>query len=163
MKSNVLTLGVLVLILLALPVISLFYSYQGVQLRKSALNELKPLDSLTRPWLDRRPQQTRYYLVFSNFSDTASQAAIIDQFLGEKVSYVFLNDTTFQGNYSNPQTTEWSKKANFHFALDSSYVIPSTAIHLIDDQHRLLHRYDLSNQAEKIKLVEHLAFLITKK
>ncbi len=150
-------------ILLALPVISLYYSFQGAKLRKQSLQELTVKSILPSSISTQLTSNFRYRLLQTNCSDTADLHALINQFINEKIEFVFVNNQKFNNSFSPSLMNKWNASGSLISISDSTFNLPDCRILLADSSHQVLNTYDFNNSNERTKLVENLAFLITKK
>lgn len=163
MKKSTISVIISLFILIALPVVSVIYSYKGSLLRKTSLKELEVKSVLPTSLHSKFNTGARYRILLSNYKDTASLKLLLNQFIEEKVEFAFINDTIFQASFQAGQTDQWRKKGMISFITDSDFTIKNNDCVLVNDKYEVLNTYDLSRHPVKTKLVEHLAFLITKK
>ncbi len=163
MNRKILTLTISLLILFALPTISLYYSYQGSQLRKKALAELTVKSTLPSALANQLNSDARYRIIISNFSDSVTLKLIINQFIEEKVDFVFVNDSVSILNFNEDQINKWNKKRPFLWIRQADFKLGENEMLLTNGNHEVLNTYDLRIAELRKKLVEDIAFLITKK
>lgn len=163
MNKRILTLIISLFILFALPTISLYYSFQGSQFRKRALAELKIKSMLPGSIANQVNTDARYRIFISNCSDSSSINELINQFIEEKVDFVFLNDTIRYRNMDPNQLIKWNKKRALLTIEQSDFNLSPCEILLSNGKHEVLNSYNLLDSENRKKLIEHVAFLITKK
>lgn len=163
MNRRILTLVISLFILFALPTISLYYSYQGSQLRKKALAELTVKSTLPDLLSKELKTDGRYRLILSNCGDSLSIKELIDQFIEEKLDFVFVNDSLLKRDFTSNQITKWNKIRPLIFINQSDFKLTACEIVLSNGKQEVLNTYNLQNIENRKKLIEHVAFLITKK
>lgn len=167
MKKNKLAFWISLFILLALPAISLYYSFQGSRLRKNSLVELSPKGSLEIGLANRISGEFNYRVIGSACGDVELTGALIDQFAQEKIQFVILNDSIFERRFPPRQVENWKKQDILLILLDPGLRVPGEqnpcTFVLVNKKSEILNSYHLTDPVERRKLVEHLAFLVTSK
>ena len=163
MNKKILTLIISLFILFALPTISLYYSFQGSQFRKKALAELKVKSKLPGSIANLVSTDARYRLFISNCSDSSSINELINQFYEEKVDFVFLNDSIQYRNLDPIQLAKWNKIRALLKIEQPDFNLSPCEILLSNGKNEVLNSYNLLDSEMRKKLIEHVAFLITKK
>lgn len=167
MKKNKLAFWISLFILLALPAISLYYSFQGSRLRKQSLVELSPKGSLESELASRIRGEFNYRVIGSACDDAELTGALIDQFAQEKIQFVILNDSTFEQRFPPRQIEQWKKQDILLLLPDPGLRMPgeqnTCTFVLVNKKSEILNSYNLTDPVERRKLVEHLAFLVTSK
>jgi hypothetical protein len=154
-------------ILLALPTISLYYSFKGASLRKIAMQELAVKGELPTQLASFIHSEASLRLIGSVCPDTFAVKSLIEQFLPEKMLFVFVNDSAFYSRYDPATSEKWVatgkvKLVNSISNSDSFLSTPCSFI-LTDDKNQILHTYDFRESLQQTRLVEHVALLVTKK
>jgi len=166
-RNNKLAFILSLFILIALPSISLYYSFQGSKLRKDAMAELVPkgqlADSITRHFTG----EFTYRIIGQTCSDIFLLDSLIDQFIQEDLQFVLLGDSIFEQNFETSRIAQWNKKGSIiknrlPFLSGVEDWMPCQ-FKLIDKQHQVLNTYDLKNAVARRKMVEHIALLVTRK
>ncbi|HNR07660.1 MAG TPA: hypothetical protein PKM27_10130 [Saprospiraceae bacterium] len=166
-KKNRLALWISLFILLALPAISLYYSFQGSLLRKKSLVELSPKGRLDPGLASLLSGEFNYRVIGSACEDVERTGALIDQFAQEKIQFVILQDSAFEQRFPARQVEHWKKQ-------NILLILPDPGPHLPGDQNactfvlvnknsEILNHYNFTEPVDRRKLVEHLAFLVTSK
>ncbi len=167
MKKNKLAFWISLFILLALPAISLYYSFQGSRLRKNSLVELSPKGSLETGLASRISGEFNYRVIGSACEEVELTGALIDQFAQEKIQFVILNDSIFERRFPPRQVENWKKQDILLILLDPGLRVPGEqnpcTFVLVNKKSEILNSYHLTDPVERRKLVEHLAFLVTSK
>jgi len=162
-NRKILTLVISLFILFALPTISLYYSYRGSQLRKNALAELTVKTTLPSSLSNQLNSDGRYRVLISNFGDSASLKLLINQFIEEKVDFVFVNDSISLRDWGQDQLSRWNKKRPLILIKQPDFKLSEYELLLTNGKYDVLNTYDLRTMESRKKLIEHIAFLITKK
>jgi len=166
-KNNKLAFIVSLFILLALPSISLFYSFQGSKLRKIAMAELQPKGRLSDSVSHRFSGEFNYRIVGPACPDSFLLDSLIDQFIQENIQFVLLGDSLFEQEILSARIAQWNKKGSVVI-----YRLPNEPeaaewkgcdFKLVNKQNLILNTYDLSNASQRRKMVEHIALLVTRK
>lgn len=167
MNRKILTIVVCLFILIALPIISLYYSFQGASLRKSAMQELSPKGELPQALIQGlQDTESRYWLIGQPCEDTTSLIALIEQFKDEKVKFAFPGDSLFTTKFSTARLERWNKSKSIVYikaSYDQLTKRSTCAFTLTDKKFQILHQYDFTNVADRTRMIEHIALLVTKK
>ena len=167
MSRKVITLALSLFVLAVLPLVSLYYSFQGAALRKHAMAELGPKESLPEAITKSIKPGPNLYLFSSNCTDTSILKPLINQFKDEKIRFVFIGDSLYQSKLA-PLKIVTLKPEGLIQNIDFSGTvdgIPTSICNVIltNSHFQVLHRYDLSQALERTNIIEHLALLVTKK
>lgn len=167
MKKNKLAFIVSLFILIALPSISLYYSFQGSKLRKTAMAELEPKGNLPGSIASLLTGDYTYRIIGQVCPDTYLQDSLIGQFYLENIQFVLLGDSIFERQFEPVRMEKWNKKGSvltrrLSEELDSETWKPCQ-FKLVDKQLQILNTYNLENALERQKMVEHIALLVTRK
>lgn len=167
MKNSKLAFILSLFILLALPAISLYYSFQGSKLRKIAMAELQPKGKLSDSLIYLFKGEYNYRIIGQVCEEHFLLDSLIDQFIPENLQFVLLGDSTFEQNYETSRIEQWNKKGSILKIRTPSgseaNTWPACQFKLIDKEHKILNTYDLGDAAQRRKMVEHIALLVTRK
>jgi len=166
-RNNKLAFILSLFILLALPSISLYYSFQGSKLRKEAMAELLPKGQLADSITQKFTGEFTYRIIGQNCPDNFLLDSLIDQFILEDLQFVLLGDSIFEQSFETNRIAQWNKKGSVVknklpvLSVDENW--KPCQFKLLDKKHQVLNTYDLQNAAERRKMVEHIALLVTRK
>jgi hypothetical protein len=167
LSKRVITLILSLFVLAGLPLVSLYYSFQGASLRKRAMAELGPKGFLPDQLKNSILPGPYLYVITGNCSDTSILKPLIHQFKDEKIRFLFVGDSSYQAMLSPLKLASLKPDGlikvlsipadPFGFASGQCDII------LANGQSQILHKYNLGSALERTTIVEHLALLVTKK
>lgn len=165
MKKNKLALVISLFILLALPTVSLYYSFQGAKLRKIAMAELQPKGKLSDSLIGLLKGEYNYRVIGLPCEDKFILDSLVLQFIPENMQFVFIEDSSTVSTVES--TIDPEKKASV-IHINSSALTELTGwqncqFQLVDKSNLILNTYDLQEPAQRRKIVEHIALLVTRK
>jgi hypothetical protein len=167
LSRRAITLVLSLFVLAVLPLISLYYSFQGASLRKHAMSELGPKENIPENIAAVLKPGANLYVLTSGCMDTTILKPLINQFKDEKIRFAFVGDSSYQSQIVSfniyPSKIEGLVQC---IPMTANALIPVSGpcdIILTNSHFQILHRYDLSKATERTKIIEHIALLVTKK
>jgi hypothetical protein len=167
LSRRVISLILSLFVLAVLPLVSLYYSFEGASMRKHAMAELVPKGNLPESLTTSLKQATVFNLFSSNCKDTAILKPIIEQFKDEKVRFIFVGDSSYIASLTALKFNSYKQSGLFQTIQRQDNTLglkqEGCQIVLTNALFEILHTYDLNLPAERTKIIEHLALLMTKK
>jgi hypothetical protein len=166
LSKRYITLILSLFVLIALPLVSLYYSFQGAAFRKVAMAELQVKGNFPDSIKNLIKPVFNLYVLTRNCRDTITLKPLIDQFKDEKVGFLFLGDSIYRANLIWNKSEEL-KTAGIIQMINSPEHLEGLRgncdVVLADKQFQILHTYDLTQARDRTKIIEHIALLVTKK
>lgn len=154
-------------VLAVLPLVSLYYSFEGASMRKHAMAELLPKGNLPASLIDSLKPANVFNLFSSHCGDTAILKPLIEQFKDEKVRFIFVGDSAYLAALAPLKFNTYKQVGLFQsiLSLDKTPGLNQAGCEMVltNAQYQILRKYDLNQPIERTKIIEHLALLMTKK
>ncbi|MEO5583491.1 MAG: hypothetical protein ABIR66_12430 [Saprospiraceae bacterium] len=166
MSKRSITLILSLLVLIALPLVSLYYSFQGVAFRKMAMAELQIKGSIPDSLKHLIKPAFNLYVLTGNCKDSSTLKPLIEQFKDENVGFLFIGDSAYhsQLRWNKSETLKSSGVIQMIDAANQPLgLMENCDVTLTDKKFQILHSYDLSEASNRTKIIEHIALLVTKK
>ncbi|MEP7320612.1 MAG: hypothetical protein ABI761_01790 [Saprospiraceae bacterium] len=166
MSKKLITLILSLFVLIALPLVSLYYSFQGAAFRKMAMAELQVKGSIPDSLKHLIKPAFKLYVLTKNCKDSSILKPLVEQFKDENVGFLFVGDSVYHSQL------RWNKseglKSSGILQMIDAYepqtgLMENCDVTLTDKQFQILHSYDLSQASDRTKIIEHIALLVTKK